>query len=80
MGIRRRYLRRGPMDLKDKVAIVTGGARGIGMEALVAGAIRRHGRVDILVNNAGALGIGKPLETTDELWERMQAINLKSAF
>ena len=118
------------MDLKDKVAIVTGGARGIGeaiastlaregatvvmgdlleteagetverirqaggtadfvrtdvssrkeMEVLAGAAIRQHGRVDILVNNAGALGIGKLLETTDELWDRMQAINLRSAF
>ena len=32
------------------------------------------------MNNAGALGIGKLLETTDDLWDRMLAINLRSAF
>jgi 2-deoxy-D-gluconate 3-dehydrogenase len=51
-----------------------------GVERLVAATIRDHGQVDILVNNAGALGIGKLLDTTDDLWERMFAVNLKSAF
>ncbi|MFI5342343.1 MAG: SDR family NAD(P)-dependent oxidoreductase [Candidatus Methylomirabilales bacterium] len=51
-----------------------------GFERLVAATIRERGQVDILVNNAGALGIAKLLDTTDELWERMFAINLKSAF
>ena len=118
------------MDLQDRTAIVTGGARGIGeaiaralarsgarvviadirepegaatAEAirgergeasfvkadiatrdgfvhLLATAERSYGGVDILVNNAGALGIGKLLDTSDELWERMMAVNLRSAF
>lgn len=51
-----------------------------GFDALAGAAIREHGQVDILVNNAGALGIGKLLDTTDDLWDRMFAINLKSAF
>lgn len=51
-----------------------------GFDLLAGGAIREHGQVDILVNNAGALGIGKLLDTTDELWDRMLAINLRSAF
>lgn len=51
-----------------------------GFEHLAGAAIREHGQADILVNNAGALGIGKLLDTTDDLWDRMFAINLKSAF
>ncbi len=50
-----------------------------GFESLYGATIREHGQVDILVNNAGALGIGRLLDTTDDLWERMFAVNLKSA-
>ncbi len=51
-----------------------------GFERLVGTTIREHEQVEILVNNAGALGIARLLETTDDLWERMFVINLKSAF
>jgi NAD(P)-dependent dehydrogenase (short-subunit alcohol dehydrogenase family) len=51
-----------------------------GFEHLMGASIREHGQADILVNNAGALGLGKLVDTTDALWDRMFAINLKSAF
>ncbi len=119
------------MNLKGKVAIVTGGNSGIGMaivlelarqgasividyiahpeatEALekqvhelgdcVIGvkadvsqvaelrdvfdaAVKEFGRVDIMVNNAGVETRTSVLDTTEEQYERVLAINLKSAF
>lgn len=38
------------------------------------------GPVNILVNNAGMTGFCSFLELTDELWDQMLAVNLKSAF
>jgi 3-hydroxybutyrate dehydrogenase len=118
------------MRLKDKVAIITGGGRGIGRGialrfaqegAVVALADRdaaasrqaaeevkalggqvlalavdvsrkaqvgrmvdetvgHFGGVDILVNNAGISKVIPFLETTEEGWDRIMAINLKGAF
>lgn len=119
------------MNLKEKVAIVTGGNSGIGLaivlelarqganlvidyianpeaemaleqqvhalgdraigvkadvsqvadlQALVATAVREFGRVDIMVNNAGVETRTSILDTTEAQYERVLAINLKSAF
>jgi NAD(P)-dependent dehydrogenase (short-subunit alcohol dehydrogenase family) len=38
------------------------------------------GRVDVLVNNAGIQHYGTVTETSEEEWDRVLAVNLKSAF
>ena len=119
------------MNLKGKVAIVTGGNSGIGMaivlelarqganividyvahpeatdalekqvralgdrvigvkadvsqvaelQKLVATAVKKFGRVDIMVNNAGVETRTSILDTTEEQYEKVLSINLKSAF
>lgn len=50
------------------------------VERMFAQIIERYGKVDILVNNAGVAQGGSILETTDEVWDRHMAINLKGVF
>lgn len=66
------------------------GAQSIGVEAdvskisdlemLVEAAVSRFGRVDIMVNNAGVETRTSILDTTEEQYDKVMAINLKSAF
>ncbi len=46
----------------------------------VDAAIRRFGRIDILVNNAGVYPRQNFLDMTEEQWDAIQEINLKSVF
>jgi len=47
----------------------------------VAKIVERHGRLDVLVHVLGGFAGGPSIaETTDEMWEQMQNINLTAAF
>ncbi len=50
------------------------------LERLVAEAVKAFGRVDIMVNNAGIETRTSVLDTTEEQYEKVMDINLKSAF
>jgi NAD(P)-dependent dehydrogenase (short-subunit alcohol dehydrogenase family) len=53
-------------------------ASGIG--AVVASVEKEFGRIDILVNNAGVQEWVPFLETSEEMWDRHQAVNVKGTF
>lgn len=50
------------------------------LERLIAAAVKAFGRLDIMVNNAGIETRTSLLDTTEEQYEKVLAINLKSAF
>jgi NAD(P)-dependent dehydrogenase (short-subunit alcohol dehydrogenase family) len=104
--------------LTGRAALITGGARGIGLaigkrfaeegaevlvadlasddcelpaiavdvtnqqsvDAAVASAVERFGRLDIVVANAGVLYLGPLAETDLEAWQRVLDVNLTGAF
>jgi len=54
--------------------------KAIEAERLVAACVEAFGGIDILVNNAGAYPMAALLEMTEEAWDEMLTINLRSAF
>jgi 3-oxoacyl-[acyl-carrier protein] reductase len=50
------------------------------MAKVVEDAISRFGRIDVLINNAGVYPRQPFLQMTEEQWDTMQDINLKSVF
>jgi glucose 1-dehydrogenase len=50
------------------------------VDALVGGTVRQHGRLDIMVNNAATYTGTTLLETTEEQWTHVMAVNLTGMF
>ena len=49
-------------------------------ERVVAATVARFGRLDILFNNAGIIRRANVIDTTEEEWDRVMAVNVKSIF
>ncbi|MBL8096248.1 MAG: SDR family NAD(P)-dependent oxidoreductase, partial [Anaerolineales bacterium] len=49
-------------------------------ERVVATTLERFGRLDILFNNAGIIRRANVIDTTEEEWDRVMAVNVKSIF
>jgi len=47
---------------------------------LIEAAVKQYGRIDVLVNNVGLSTRGNIEDTTVELWDRLFATNVRSAF
>jgi len=65
----------------DKVSAVKSDASAIeDAQALVAAVMQQHGRIDILINNAGITKDNLMLRMSEEQWDDVIRINLKSVF
>lgn len=50
------------------------------IEAMVAACLKTYGRIDVLDNNVGIAEMGSVVEVTEESWDRVFSVNLKSAY
>lgn len=64
----------------EGLCIPTDVTQRVQVEGMVHQATSTFGRIDILVNNAGLTGRASFLEMTDEVWDRMMAVNLTGPF
>ena len=65
---------------RDVLAVVADVSRKEQVEALVAKAVERFGRVDIMVNNAGIAMVQDFLDVTKADYDKVLGINLEGAF
>lgn len=64
-------------DARALTADVTKAAQ---VEAMARACLDAYGRIDILDNNVGIATVGGVVDVSEEEWDRVMAINLKSAF
>ena len=50
------------------------------VEAMVAACLKAYGRIDVLDNNVGIAEMGSVVDVSEAEWDRVFAVNLKSAF
>lgn len=50
------------------------------VEAMVRACVKAYGRIDVLDNNVGIAEVGGVVELSEDTWDRVMNVNLKSAF
>jgi NAD(P)-dependent dehydrogenase (short-subunit alcohol dehydrogenase family) len=82
---------RNPAAIEETVGIITkeGGkamaftadvSKAAEVEAMVAACLKACGRIDVLDNNVGIAEVGSVVEVAEDQWDRVFAVNLKSAY
>jgi NAD(P)-dependent dehydrogenase (short-subunit alcohol dehydrogenase family) len=82
---------RNPAAAAETVGIIAGeGGRAVAftadvslgseVEAMVAACLKTYGRIDVLDNNVGIAEMGSVVEVDEASWDRVFAVNLKSAY
>lgn len=64
----------------DCTAHVANVADGDAVADMVAACIEAYDRVDVLHNNVGIVEVGGPVELSEENWDRVMDVNVKSMF
>jgi NAD(P)-dependent dehydrogenase (short-subunit alcohol dehydrogenase family) len=62
------------------IAFAADASRAADIEAMVAACLKAYGRIDVLDNNVGIAETGSVTEVSEADWDRVFAVNLKSAF
>jgi NAD(P)-dependent dehydrogenase (short-subunit alcohol dehydrogenase family) len=55
-------------------------SRAAEIEAMVGACLKAYGRIDVLDNNVGIAEMGSVVDVTEESWDRVFTVNLKSAY
>ena len=61
-------------------AFTADASRAAEVEAMVAACLKAFGRIDVLDNNVGIAEMGSVVEVAEAEWDRVFAVNLKTAF
>eukprot|EP01136_Pigoraptor_vietnamica_P030045 Opistho-1_new@88750 len=64
----------------DAMAVVADVSQALPVERAVAAVLARWGTIDMLFNHAGSIVVKPFLETTEDEWDRLMAVNVKSMF
>lgn len=65
---------------RDAISVAADVTRLAEVQNAVDRAIAHYGRIDVLHNNVGITSQGGPVETSEDTWDRVMAVNVKSMF
>ncbi|RZS46710.1 SDR family NAD(P)-dependent oxidoreductase [Sphaerotilus mobilis] len=64
----------------EAIAVVADVSVAAQVQAAIAVVLARWGRIDVLFNHAGSLIVKPFLDTTEDEWDRLMAVNVKSMY